>query len=80
MFAIEFEYRADNGSQNTTLVYDKTTGLLRQYVGENLYGPDIELNLSTPLEGIPGFPVASIIGLVCIITVVYALKTRKRLK
>lgn len=77
---IEFKYEADNDSQNTTLVYDKTTGFLRQYVGENLYGPDIELNLSSPLEGIPGFPVISIIGFVSVITIVYALKAKKRLK
>jgi hypothetical protein len=77
---IEFKYEADNDSQNTTLIYDKTTGLLRQYIGENLYGPDIELNLITPLDGIPGFPIESIIGIICVITVIYAVKARKRVK
>ncbi|MHA1293537.1 MAG: hypothetical protein ACTSQJ_12840 [Promethearchaeota archaeon] len=45
-YIIEFIFKQDTKAQNSTMIYDKTTGLLVYSKVENLYGPDIEINLS----------------------------------
>ncbi|MBN1216943.1 MAG: hypothetical protein JXA99_16090, partial [Candidatus Lokiarchaeota archaeon] len=43
--SIKFDFRANDLSQNSTMLYDKWLGLLLWAKVENVYGPDLEINL-----------------------------------
>ena len=45
-FLIKFVFKQSNKYQNTTIIYDKNTGLLVFAKVENFFGPDLEFNLT----------------------------------
>ena len=77
----------DNGWQNSTMIYDKDTGVLVYSKVESAFGPDLEIQLSdyelnfqiTP-DLIPGFPIIWISGIfgmsVAILTIFKVKKTK----
>ncbi len=62
-YMVEFTFKQDNKNQNSTMIYDRTTGILVYSKVQSIFGPDLEIQLSgyelnfqkTGL-GIPSFP------------------------
>lgn len=65
-YMIEFTFKQDNKNQNSTMIYDRTTGILVYSKVQSIFGPDFEIQLSDyelnfqktepPDETIPSFP------------------------
>lgn len=71
-FMVEFIFEQDNRNQNSTMIYDKSTGILVYSKVESVFGPDLEiylsdyeLNFQKTGNGIPGF-----LGLIFGITII----------
>ncbi|MFX0135543.1 MAG: hypothetical protein ACFFDN_18000 [Candidatus Hodarchaeota archaeon] len=45
-YIVEFAFKQDNKNQNSTMIYDKTTGILVYSKVQSSFGPDLELQLS----------------------------------
>ena len=45
-YIVAFEFKQDNGNQNSTMIYDKKTGILVYSKVESVFGPDLEIFLS----------------------------------
>jgi hypothetical protein len=45
-YMVEFVFRQDNKNQNSTMIYDKTTGILVYSEVQSIFGPDLEIQLS----------------------------------
>ena len=62
-YMVEFTFKQDNENQNSSMIYDRTTGILVYSKVQSIFGPDLEIQLSdyelnfqkTEL-GIPAFP------------------------
>jgi hypothetical protein len=68
-YMVGFVFKQDNMNQNSTMIYDRTTGILVYSKVQSIFGPDLEIQLSgyelnfqktEPVEpaepGIPSFP------------------------
>ena len=62
-YMIEFTFKQDNKNQNSTMIYDRTTGILVYSKVQSIFGPDFEIQLSDyelnfqkTEPGIPSFP------------------------
>ncbi len=83
--SIKFDFRANDLSQNSTMLYNKWLGLLVWAKVENVYGPDLEINLkeiSIRLikdDVIPGYEVTTLISIFLIgITCIASYQYRKK--
>jgi hypothetical protein len=45
-YMVEFTFKQDNKNQNSTMIYDKTTGILVYSKVQSNFGPDLEIQLS----------------------------------
>ena len=45
-YIVEFEFKQDSEDQNSTMIYDKTTGILVYTKVQSIFGPDLEMVLS----------------------------------
>ena len=45
-YMVAFEFKQDNRDQNSTMIYDKTTGILVYTKVQSIFGPDLEIFLS----------------------------------
>ncbi len=45
-YIVEFSFKQDNKYQNSTMIYDKTTGILVYSKVQSIFGPDLEIQLS----------------------------------
>ena len=45
-YMIEFTFKQDNKNQNSTMIYDRTTGILVYSKVQSIFGPDFEIQLS----------------------------------
>jgi len=86
-YMVGFTFKQDNKYQNSTMIYDKTTGILVYSKVQSIFGPDLEIQLSnyelnyqkTEL-GIPSFPLL-LLGTIIVITligVIHNLNKKKR--
>ncbi len=78
-YMLEFIFKQDNGNQNSTMIYDKTTGILVYSNVQSVFGPDLEIQLSDyelnfqiTSPAIPSFPLM-IIGIITITTLIIVL-------
>jgi len=62
-YMIEFTFKQDNKNQNSTMIYDRVTGILVYSKVQSVFGPDLEIQLSDyelnfqiTEKGIPSFP------------------------
>ena len=62
-YMVEFIFKQDNKNQNSSMIYDKTTGILVYSKVQSIFGPDLEIQLSDyelnfqkTEPGIPSFP------------------------
>ncbi len=70
-YMVEFIFKQDNRNQNSTMIYDKTTGILVYSKVQSIFGPDFEIQLNdyelnfqkTELE-IPSFPIMLLCAIV----------------
>ena len=53
--SIKFVFKADDRSQNVTMIYDKWVGILLWTKVKNIYGPDLEINLT----GLSGYDIVT---------------------
>jgi hypothetical protein len=85
---IMFNFKKNDFSQNTTLIYDKTIGILVWAQVENNYGPDIFMTLvgydvkfPEPNPIIPGFPFIIIFSIFIItITAIFIFSKKSSIK
>jgi hypothetical protein len=78
-YMVEFIFKQDNGNQNSTMIYDKTTGILVYSNVQSIFGPDLEIQLSDyelnfQITGpiITSFPIV-VIGAITVITLIIVL-------
>ncbi|MFW9969653.1 MAG: hypothetical protein ACFFDF_05580, partial [Candidatus Odinarchaeota archaeon] len=88
-YMVEFIFKQDNKYQNSTMIYDKITGVLVYSKVQNIFGPDLEIQLSDyelnfqqTNQGVPSFPILVLgaITATTLITVVLTLIKKVRLK
>ena len=77
---IKFTFKATDKSQNSTMKYNKTSGLLLWAKVENIYGPDLEIILSTYFleEAIPGYDMLILTSVIFgSISIIYVFNKKK---
>jgi len=75
-YIVEFTFKQDNKNQNSTMIYDRTTGILVYSKVQSIFGPDLEIQLSgyelnfqKTEQGIPSFPLF-LLGAISAITLI----------
>jgi len=93
---IKFEFLQTNKNQNSTMIYDRTTGVLVYSKVQSAFGPDLVINMTsynfnytiTPNDPdpppndpiIPGIPLIALIGIVSLAVIILTLKEKKKHK
>lgn len=83
-YMIEFIFKQDTKLQNSTMIYDKKTGILVYSMVQSIFGPDLEiqlgdyeLNFQKTALGIPSFP-QSLLGVIIATTLIIVIHTLTR--
>jgi hypothetical protein len=83
-YMVEFIFKQDNRNQNSTMIYDKTTGILVYSKVQNTFGPDLEiylsdyeLNFQKTEARIPSFPI-TLIGAIIAATLIVLIHNLKK--